>query len=306
MSLIAQLARRPVRESSGARSANRFDYQKDWALCKLLDLHEKDEDYLLICEFHEDLMVLDASVDPTQVEFYQVKTDQSKKWTVVRLVSRPKGKKGGRLPSILGKLFQNCLGIEAQTAGLYFVSNAPFNIKLRDEDDPSGRMDFTASDLAEEELDKLVNALTSELGAKPDEDSIQLVSFERSWLDKDGHAKGAMGHLAEFIDRRRPEARLQIPAAYRALIGEVRRRTNAEYSSNDFEEISRKKGLSRNQFSEMLKVLVPESNPEKVWAEASRQLSIEGLSFQETHRIRASWQRYEVERMDPANDTLNA
>ena len=35
------------REGSGSSISNRFDFQKDWAICKVLELHEKTEDYLI-------------------------------------------------------------------------------------------------------------------------------------------------------------------------------------------------------------------------------------------------------------------
>ena len=46
---------KPVRESSGSRSANRFDYQKNWSLCELLALHANSEDFLMVLEHHEEV-----------------------------------------------------------------------------------------------------------------------------------------------------------------------------------------------------------------------------------------------------------
>lgn len=39
------------REKSGPRSSNRFDFQKEWAICKLLELHQTDDDYLLVLDY---------------------------------------------------------------------------------------------------------------------------------------------------------------------------------------------------------------------------------------------------------------
>ena len=44
------------RENAGSISSNRFDFQKDWAICKLLELHEQKTDYVLILDFQEDTL----------------------------------------------------------------------------------------------------------------------------------------------------------------------------------------------------------------------------------------------------------
>jgi hypothetical protein len=52
------------RETSGARTANRFDYQDDWAFCQILELHEADDDYVVVFDYHDDVLVLDSATDP--------------------------------------------------------------------------------------------------------------------------------------------------------------------------------------------------------------------------------------------------
>jgi hypothetical protein len=76
-SLKDQMTSQP-RESGGSRASNRLDYQKDWALCHLLELHDTKTDYALIVEQHDDVAVLDSPQDPKRVDFYQIKTN----WTV--------------------------------------------------------------------------------------------------------------------------------------------------------------------------------------------------------------------------------
>ncbi|NIJ78169.1 hypothetical protein FHT08_003289 [Xanthomonas campestris] len=48
----------PLAEEGGAISADRFDYQKNWALARLLTLHQGSGNYVLLCELHEDIAVL--------------------------------------------------------------------------------------------------------------------------------------------------------------------------------------------------------------------------------------------------------
>jgi hypothetical protein len=61
------------RENAGARSSDRSDYQKDWALCQLLRLHGSGSDYLIVFDLHDDILIFDSEANPTLISFYQSK-----------------------------------------------------------------------------------------------------------------------------------------------------------------------------------------------------------------------------------------
>ena len=61
------------REHAGSRSADRFDYQKDWAICKLLQLHESSADYLIAFDVFDDVVVLNSEATPDRISFFQIK-----------------------------------------------------------------------------------------------------------------------------------------------------------------------------------------------------------------------------------------
>lgn len=88
------------RENAGARDSNRFDYQKNWTIVKLMELHTTGQDYLLAFEFHEDIAVFNSSADPTQVDFYQVKTNKDPQWKLTDFAKTKKGKDDLILPSV--------------------------------------------------------------------------------------------------------------------------------------------------------------------------------------------------------------
>ena len=101
----ALLAHKP-RETSGGPSANRFAYQRTWALCHALTLHEAEQDYVIVLEFHDDILVLDRLTEPTRAEFFQVKTKKSGIWTVSGLLqgASKKDPTVAEAKSILGRL----------------------------------------------------------------------------------------------------------------------------------------------------------------------------------------------------------
>src|SRR6186713_2202824 len=92
------------RETSGSKTSKRFDFQKNWALCKLLECHKSGKPYALILDYHDDVLLLDSESDPKAVHFYQVKTKEDGHWTLTLLLKRKKGKDGPLL-SPLAKLF---------------------------------------------------------------------------------------------------------------------------------------------------------------------------------------------------------
>ena len=124
--LVSKLAARPPRETSGSRSANRFEFQKDWVICTILELHLAGSDYLVICDYHEDVIVLNKEIEGDQGRFYQVKTLPGKRWTIARLTKQQKGS------SILGKLYQNYLLGREKTESLHLVSDAHYDFTLAD------------------------------------------------------------------------------------------------------------------------------------------------------------------------------
>ncbi|MEA4849129.1 MAG: dsDNA nuclease domain-containing protein, partial [Clostridiaceae bacterium] len=130
MDLRETIIKQKPRDNSGSRSANRFEYQKNWALCKLLELYLTRKDYLLIFEYHDDIIILDSEVNPQKVEFYQVKTKDHSEWTLNDLISSSKAKRK-IIPSILSKMYINKLNFPSSTQSLNLVSNQKYNIKLK-------------------------------------------------------------------------------------------------------------------------------------------------------------------------------
>ena len=109
-------------------ASNRFDFQKNWAICKLIELSNLNEDFVLAFEFHEDIIVFDSSENPNFIDFYQIKTKNSGKFNLSALLKKQL-QKNGNGNSILGKLFNNKLNFEEETKSLNLVSNTFFSFK---------------------------------------------------------------------------------------------------------------------------------------------------------------------------------
>ncbi len=74
MEIPNSLIYNPPRESAGSLASKGFDYQKNWAICLILKLHEAHDDYVILFDFHEDVVAVTKHDGKHQLEFYQVKT----------------------------------------------------------------------------------------------------------------------------------------------------------------------------------------------------------------------------------------
>ncbi len=301
-SLVEAMVKKKRREIAGARSSNRFDFQKDWALCKLLELHGTAEDYLLLCEHHDDIVVLDSSSYPTKASFFQIKSKQSGYWTLTPLIHRKKDSQGKHLSSILGNLFDHTLTFKDGVDNLNLVSNAYFKLKT-EEGDTLSLTEFTTLALSAGEHQKLVDGLTKELGPEIDMTiECRLSVTPLSLLESGIHAKG---RLEDFLCRSYEGDRHPTSALYKTLFDEIRRLTNYEGDCSTFEVLSEKRGICREQFESFLQCANAGQSPGDIWLKIEQQLRAEGFPFAQLRVLEQEWRQYEIERFDPTNESLH-
>lgn len=149
-SLLDRIATTPRRETGGAVAANRTDYQQSWAFCLLLTLHEKPNDYAVLLDFHDDVVVLDSAEEAKGMEFYQVKSKESGNWTITQLLRCPKGKDEKSGLSICGKMYANKLAFPNVTKSVNFVSNLRFKVHLNGAEKEVEVDEFEVKQLAKE------------------------------------------------------------------------------------------------------------------------------------------------------------
>lgn len=304
LTLADKIVQSKPRETSGARSANRFDYQKDWIVCLLLDLHQKGKDYLVICDYHEDIMLFDRESDPGTVAFFQIKTKAGKHWTLGNLLKRKKASSGLLLSSPLAKLYLNHLIDPDSTHSLNFVSNAYFQFKRLDNPDSISRTKITCGDLMIEEITKIRNQLSEECESQCQLPNVPVLTFEVSSLSLHDHSGHAKGKVAEFLDGLLHGKKLPVVAVYRALYDEVRRKTNVEANPATFDELRDRKGIGKTLLEGMLVNLAAVTDLDAIWTEIRERLVHEQMSALSVKDIGRAWSRYEIDRMDASNETL--
>ena len=302
MSLADLLCAQKPRDTSGALSSDRFEYQRNWALCKLLFLHQQGDDYVMTFDHHEDVTVLDAEVGPQKIQGYQIKTKSSGTWSVAALVKRPPGQ-DAPLPSILGKLCDLCTKFPGYVELLQLVSNAPLSAKLGPNSTISDKKNIKFADLAPKEQKVILDNLKTEFDPNTPPAIEQIFEFEVSELSLADHAVHAKGKLTEALDVLFPNQSFPINAVYRALLGEITARNNNREDTPFYKDILAKKSISRSRFSSILETCGVRAQ-EPSWTSAEAQLHSEGASFKAILALKNEWQNAILDRFQ-RRDTVH-
>ena len=304
MSLKDRIIANKPREKAGATSSSRFDYQKDWGICQLIDHHKAGADYLIVFDYHEDLLIMDSEYNPSKVSFYQIKGKKSGNWTTSNLIKSENDKAGNPLLSIIGKLYDCKLKHDIETASLNFVSNQRFNVSLHDKSTSLAKDIICIVELSAAERDLITKKIVAEhkLTAAPlYEDITFLKVLDLSLEDSKVHTQGK---ITDFFESQYPGKKLNAPTIYKMLFDEVKRRSNYNKDIITFEELLSKKAIGRNEFERILNATGIIVDYNEIWRSAEATLQLEGMKFQNLQELRKAWTRMEVEKMNPANDFL--
>lgn len=309
MDLRDAMVRQKPRESSGSRTANRFDFQKDWALLKLLELHSEATDYLLVLDYHDDIVLLDNENAPSEMKFYQIKTKNDGNWTVKGLIRRNKDKDGRYLLSIIGKMYDSKLKFPLHAVELNLVSNARFNLTMKNGTDKTlSKQHVCVADLDVSQIAEMHEAVKSEHGLSGELSFANITFFRVTDLAVSGHDKYVRGELGDFLERSYPPPRkFRLGAIYRALFEEIKRRTNYEWEIEDYNAILKYKAISKREFQTLLDTSVAVGKDfDEVWKMIETRLQVEAVPLSEIHRIRNGWTTTEVRQMEPTDSYFHA
>jgi hypothetical protein len=295
-SILDEFVAKPPRERSGSRSANRFDYQLSWAFCLLLDLERENKDYLIILDYHDDVVVFDSDTLPTVADFYQIKTETQNHWTLPRLLSRANGSQY----SILGKLYAHQLNFGDKVRSLNFIATTQFSLQTNTKPEGVLLEHFLLSDLCNAALTKVGEALKKEhnLSAVP---ICHLATvFKTDSLSVKDHATHAEGRLSRHLKETFGDKPYHVSHAFNALIDELRRRNNYEGQLQSVAELSKEKALGRKEFSSLINKCAGAGERQK-WLPIEQALIQEQLDIFTIKQYEHAWATRELVRLDTSN-----
>jgi hypothetical protein len=310
--LLDKIVRTPRREVAGARTQKRFDYQKHWAICKILEIHPKEEDYLVLLEFHDDVAVLNHSTEPTQIEFYQIKTVEKKEikpWQLGPLTTRKK-LKSGVANSILGKLYSNRV-LFTEAVSTCLISNADFDLNLKGGISSQGKLILKYEELDDKVQLALKDKLSNELGISSlTTADIKCLTFEVSKMNPALQEELTRNEISKFIEERFVGVNYQIGPVYKSFFAEISRVSNFDKAINDVRSLVDKKGLSKSMVNRIFQVITlsnNNSNLEQLRLNIESDLRIQSLDLGSILTLRQHWREFEVSflQRDPLLEKIN-
>lgn len=299
MKVIEELVSKSPLEVAGSRSAARFNYQKNWALSHLLKKHNKGEKYVFAFEFHDDIIILNNEVNPSQITFVQVKTSRGKNWTIHRLTKRPSGKQKEKM-SILGKLMHHKTQFkEVDKIVLKFVTDAYFSFDL-------SANNICLKDLPSKETKSINDGMILEF---PLLSSIELDDFYlvHSSLSLDGHEIHIKGKIQEFFkEKYGNDHGICIEAWYKTITTEIRVRNDCPQTDiKNMDDFISKKCITRSYIEEELNTIVTNIEAKSKWSTIKTFLTTsKKIKLLELMEIEKYWKQYKVDILDVNNSLL--
>ncbi|MEM9411403.1 MAG: dsDNA nuclease domain-containing protein [Planctomycetota bacterium] len=288
--LLKDLISKPQREVAGASTAARFDFQKCWALCEMIDRHCSGQDYVVAFEFHDDVLFFDAETNPNEVEFCQVKTSQSAKpRQLSSITSRRKPRN-----SIIGKMLKNVEGLaDYPSAKLVLVSNTVFEFS---------DTIICAKDLEEKYRAKLVEKITDELPTL-NEDILDRIHFQVVQIPVEQVETYLRGKAVDLFESRFGSDFTEAVLPWlRAVIGEANRRNNFPPDSvSDVPTLIEKKCIGRSFVETSLDVVEARHRPAPQIGNLVGKLLMEGWDAKVTTRIEKQMATAAADFTDPQN-----
>jgi hypothetical protein len=335
MSSLGQLASIQPRENAGASSSNRFEYQINWGLHRLLQLedeedmkNDKDDDgYVMILDYHDDIVVCNSDSGKDYIDFYQIKTRKNSNWGIRNLCYKKIGEVDGNddsdIPdeqevhneqtedsqdniaskiSIVAKLLQHTMDF-ANTRNLYFVTNAHIRF--------IGNKPFCKfSGLTKNDKDKIKEKIKQQVENIKEENFEKLI-FVQNEMSETRYKDTMLGELMNYL-KRKFEISTDTDVVYKNLISLIRNKTNYENFVDNKQDLIKYKAITHKEFREYLIGLTTIKDFNEIVQRIKSDLkdnmsedSIKELTFPIKSKIRSELSKIKCDILNYGDDELN-
>ena len=306
---VLHVANKPsLTESGGGHGAKGVDFQRWWAVLRMLELEQSDaEDFLLLFESVQDVTELDSASTPTSARIYQVKKKDRNEWSLNDLTGTtvPKSSKTKPTPPIkanvegspLGKLYRSLEAFPQLPVEGYFISNAGFDLPLATGGNAATSMPCTLADLAPQHVTQLTDALQLLCATASHPLDLQRLKLKKVPLHPDFPNSHVIHVALDFLKHRSPRHAGQAASFAESLVTQISPLGRHTDVCASFEELVKERGFARGDLFAALSAL--EATPDYLvyledWL---RQLQLEGMDFMQTTGIRSQAARLYSEKL---------
>ncbi len=265
-------------ESGGGHNAKGIEFQKYWAITRLIELTQSGEnDFLFLFEAIQDVAVLNSTTSPTKIDVYQVKKKDRGEWTWSELITLPQPDDPGKPKKIvakpkvgvtakvkvpaeiknspIGKLYASMHALKGLKSSARFISNAGCNLTLANGSNAATSLPTKLSELPAHQVSFLLKELEIfHQNGEPVPDLSRLY-VERVALSPDSPKTQVIGLVHSFLSSRSKRHAGQAESFVDALlirIGPLGAKTD---TCKSFDEIRVQHGYSKEEFDEALGAL---------------------------------------------------
>ncbi len=271
------------RESAGASTLGKYSFQYHWALCEVIEKHQNKEEYALLIEYHEDVVIANnLDSEKANFEFYQVK-NQAATYTENSLIKRPKGANKTPKNSVLGKLLSSCVGTqyEDRITKIGLVSSSGFSLNVIN----GLKLDIISTgDLTSQCLDKLTKNIKSELGIDLLPQHLQFIVPEIKLENQEDYV---LAQFAKLVHNIFSGAQCNAVDIYRAVIDEMGRKGRIQLDYKEWDRLIEKKSLTSNEINEVLAVNTSYPNVSEIKEDFNLLVKDLGLRVRQARDLRS-------------------
>lgn len=227
-------------DMSGSRTKNRFRAELLWGVSKMLDLMESGADFAVVFDY-----VCDVEVHFCEgFEFYQIKTHRGNttSYNLKTLTQKQKETSEG---SVLGKLYVLNKNGE-NNVKLAVVSNIPLKVSKKTLD----QEEICFVNIPETEQSKIKEAIAKELGIKNVD--LSNVYYYYTSMNLKEPKNEILGKLVVSFQKIKACEPIKPNALYRLIIQTVSEKACYEFSIRDYNELVKRKGVTREEFDRIL------------------------------------------------------
>jgi hypothetical protein len=261
------------REKAGATTGARYAFQAHASLAKILDLHEAGSDYRAIFDHFDDLTILDATDNPTQMEFFQIKGTSSANWKMTALCA-PSGKAP---QTIIGKMYAHACTFGSSAKSATFLTNAPFDFTLSAGEKTTGdHASIELLALGSADQAKVASALDLDFPSPREPSETDFIRFERTSVPIKGFDLNLKGRLVDLLES---YGSPPIAPVYRTLIADISSKANDTTECGSASELFTRKSLSRVDLTKLLEAAEKRTSALDLWAIVEAELMAGGRPF---------------------------
>jgi len=252
-----------VYESGGGYGQKGVDFQRYWAINRIIELVDADQpDFLILFESLQDVVEFDSPTGPARAKVYQLKMKDTGEWTWKSLTALPlkarKKKNSQELTvpspfseSPIGKLASTVAELQTiQTEGA-FVSNLGCSAAMEKGSTAGSVKVCKFSELSKELRDQISPELTK-LKKAISLDSLQFHKTDLSLEDPDNHVAGKVN---SFLLKAAPKHAGQCRSFSDSLFATLSARGRKTDPSPDFASLVSNRGFSKTEFMNAVEAL---------------------------------------------------